>query len=240
MHEITIADRRVGDESRSVNARDLHAFLGVRKDFSDWIKAQLADIFSQRIDYEVFPQPGESGRPRVEYALTLACAKHIAMMSRTAKGVEARDYFIECERRARTAAPALPNFSDPIAAARAWADAKEAEQRASVELAQARPAVAFVERYANAAGTKGFREVCKLLRINENEFREFLTEQRVMYRLGGRLVPYQPHIDAGRFEIKAGVTTDERAHAYSQTRFTPKGIAWIAGLWYARAAQEAA
>lgn len=138
---------------------------------------------------------------------------------------------------AKAATPALPNFTDPVAAARAWADAKEGEQKAlelaqqqATELAAAAPAVAFVNRYVDANGSKGFREVCKLLRVNEREFGIWLIDREIMYRLGGKLTPRQKHIDAGRFEIKAGVNT-ANDHAFNQTRFTTKGVTWIAGEW---------
>lgn len=135
------------------------------------------------------------------------------------------------ELEAKVALPQLPNFSDPVAAARAWADAKESEQKALVQLEAAKPAVEFVGRYVESEGSKGFREVCKLLSANENEFREFLIDKRIMYRLAGRMTPFAPHLDAGRFEVKTGVSDSE--HAYTQAKFTPKGIAWVAGLWTA-------
>lgn len=135
------------------------------------------------------------------------------------------------ELEAKVALPQLPNFNDPVAAARAWADAKECEQKALVQLEAAKPAIEFVERYVDADGSKGFREVCKLLAANENEFREFLIDKRIMYRLAGRMMPFAPHMDAGRFEVKTGVSDSE--HAYTQAKFTPKGVAWVAGLWTA-------
>ncbi|KDP84210.1 antirepressor [Cupriavidus sp. SK-3] len=141
------------------------------------------------------------------------------------------------ELEARSAAPALPNFSDPIAAARAWADVKEAEQKALVLLEEQRPAVEFMGRYVEASGSMGFREVCKLLRANEREFKQFLLDEDVMYPLSGRLAPCSPHLHAGRFEVKTGVAANE--HAYTQARFTPKGIAWVAGLWFERQAAGA-
>lgn len=135
------------------------------------------------------------------------------------------------------AVAALPNFSDPVAAARAWADAKEREQVALIQIEQqqaqiaaAAPAVEFVGRYVQSEGLKGFREVCKLLKANETDFRIFLMDQKVMYRLAGKLTAYQPHIDAGRFAIKAGISRTNE-HAYNDCRFTPKGVEWIAGEW---------
>ncbi|QDP46045.1 MAG: putative antirepressor protein KilAC domain protein [Prokaryotic dsDNA virus sp.] len=131
----------------------------------------------------------------------------------------------------QVAKPALPDFTNPVEAARAWADEVESKLRAEAALEHAKPAVEFVERYVSAdSGNKGFRQVAKLLQANEREFRAFLQDSRVMYRLGGEWMPYQQHIDADRFVVKTGVT-DDGGHSYSQAKFTPKGVNWIAGLW---------
>ncbi|MPS98586.1 MAG: phage regulatory protein/antirepressor Ant [Pseudomonas sp.] len=141
------------------------------------------------------------------------------------------------------AAPALPDFSNPVVAARAWADAKESELRTAEALAIAAPKAEFVDRYVEAdSGAKGFRQVAKLLKANEHEFRAWLQDQKVMYRLGGEWTAYQNHIDAGRFVVKTGVATNSE-HAFNTTKFTPKGVQWIAGEWakhQVAARQEAA
>lgn len=133
------------------------------------------------------------------------------------------------ELESAVAAPpaALPDFTNPAAAARAWADEVEAKQVLQLELAAAAPAIEFVEKYADATGTKGFRQVAKLLKVKENAFREFLLDKKIMYRLGAELTPAAPHLDAGRFVVKAGKS--EGGHAYNAARFTTKGITWIAG-----------
>ena len=125
--------------------------------------------------------------------------------------------------------PQLPNFSNPAEAARAWADEVEAKQAAITLIEQQKPAVEFVERYVAAdSGSKGFRQVAKLLKANEAHFRAFLLEKRIMYTLDGERMPYQHHTDAGRFEVKTGVAGD---HVFNQAKFTAKGVNWIAGLW---------
>ncbi|MDR5800596.1 phage antirepressor KilAC domain-containing protein [Caballeronia sp. LZ001] len=118
--------------------------------------------------------------------------------------------------------------------------AEQAEQieRQTAQIEAQKPAVEFVDRYGDAGGSKSFREVCKLLAAKENEFRAFLHGSGIVYRLNGRLMPYQHHLNAGRFEIRAGVTQDENAYAFNQTRFTPKGVEWIAGKWMARQLAE--
>lgn len=123
----------------------------------------------------------------------------------------------------------LPDFSSPAAAARAWAEQYELQQAANQALAIAAPKVEFVDRYVEASGLKGFRQTAKLLRANEARFREFLLDKKIMYRMGGEWQAYQQHIDAGRFDIKTGTT--DGGHAFNQTKFTPKGVTWVAGLW---------
>lgn len=123
------------------------------------------------------------------------------------------------------AAPRLPQtFSQALRLAAAQAETIEA-QAAQLELA--RPDVAFVAGYvASTTGSKGFREVCKLLKANESDFREFLLDRKIMYRLNGAWTPHATHLDAERFEVKTGVKGE---HVFSQAKFTGKGVQWVAG-----------
>ncbi len=92
------------EEVNTVNSRELHKVLEIKKDYSDWIKAQINSLgLEENIDYTLFPQKGENpnlwgGRPSKDYIISLDCAKHIAMASRTIKGKEVRKYFIEVEK----------------------------------------------------------------------------------------------------------------------------------------------
>jgi len=123
----------------------------------------------------------------------------------------------------------LPDFSNPAAAARAWAEQFELQQQANQALAIAAPKVEFVDKYVESTGLKGFRQTAKLLGANEARFREFLLDKKIMYRMGGEWQAYSGHIDAGRFDVKTG--TSDSGHAFNQTKFTPKGVTWVAGLW---------
>lgn len=126
--------------------------------------------------------------------------------------------------------PALPDFSNPAAAARAWAEQYELTAKANEALALAAPKVEFVDQYVESTGSMTFRQVCKLLGANEREFREFLRANGIMYKLGGEWTAYASHIDAGRFEVKTGTAT-HNDHAYTSARFTPKGVEWVSALW---------
>lgn len=115
-------------------------------------------------------------------------------------------------------------------ALRLAADLAEQKEQLTLQLAVAAPKVEFVDRYCSASGSLSFRQVAKLLKAKETEFRLFLIENDIMYRLGGALTPRHQHIDAGRFEVKTG-TSNTSNHAFSQARFTAKGVKWIGGLW---------
>ncbi|EJD6391805.1 phage antirepressor KilAC domain-containing protein [Proteus mirabilis] len=123
-------------------------------------------------------------------------------------------------------------------ALRLAADLAEQKQIAEQKLAIAAPKAEFVDRYVQATGLLGFRETSKLLKVKENFFREFLLSKRIMYKLAGKLTPYSEHLEAGRFDVKTG-ENQINGHAYTQVKFTPKGIQWIAGL-LAREQLEAA
>ncbi|HHN5906596.1 TPA: phage antirepressor KilAC domain-containing protein [Enterobacter hormaechei] len=105
-----------------------------------------------------------------------------------------------------------------------------AEQKAALEnkLAIAAPKAEFVDHYVEASGLIGFREAAKLLKVKESDFRLFLLDHGIMYRLAGKMTPYAQHLDAGRFTVKTGEAGN--GHAFTQVKFTPKGIQWIAGL----------
>lgn len=135
------------------------------------------------------------------------------------------------ELEAAVAQPA-PTFKLPTTfseALRLAAEQAEKIEAQALQLQHQKPAVEFVDRYTVATGLKGVREVCKILNANERQFVDWMTESGIMYRLAGRLTPYQPHIDAGRFLVKTGLSGD--GHAFSSPKFTAKGVSWVAGEW---------
>lgn len=122
---------------------------------------------------------------------------------------------------------ALPkSFADAL---RLAADQQEQIEQQAQQLAIAAPKVEFVDKYVEATGLKGFRQVAKLLGAKENALGEFLESQKIMYRLSGERVPYANHIDAGRFSVKTGHA--DNGHAFNSAKFTPKGVQWLAELW---------
>jgi len=116
---IVIQPKQIGNEKiNSVDARDLHSRLGVKKDFTSWIKGNINKLnLVEDVDY-LLTQKGEqlpSGTKYIsEYILTLDAGKHIAMMTNTETAHDIRRYFIEFEKAHKVIVPQLP--TDPIMA----------------------------------------------------------------------------------------------------------------------------
>ena len=160
------------------------------------------------------------------YILDKRQSMAVAAVLNTALLMRVIDRWQELESAVQTPA-ALPDFSNPAAAARAWAEQYEISTAAQEQLQLAAPKIAFVDKYVESTGNKGFREVAKLLKIKEPAFRIFLADNFIMYQLAGSWTAYQKHVDAGRFHVSTGTKNE---HAYNTVKFTPKGVAWIGQL----------
>lgn len=101
MQELIKIEKRIigAEETNSVNGRDLHKALEIKKQYSDWINAQIKRAgLRENVDYVTLKVAGSNGRPSKEYILTTDSSKHIAMMSQGQKAKEVRDYFIAVEK----------------------------------------------------------------------------------------------------------------------------------------------
>lgn len=90
-----------GISQLAVNARELHSFLNVGRDFSNWIKGRINQyVFVENQDYIVtLAKTGERKNVvMTEYHLTLNTAKELAMVENNEQGRKVRRYFIECEK----------------------------------------------------------------------------------------------------------------------------------------------
>jgi len=236
-----------GEPVNTVNARDLHESLGVGKDFSDWIKQQVdraklkEDTHFIRIS-GLLPQKGEqveggirslggAGLNRIDYFLTIDAAKHIAMMANTDKGSEVRDYFIECERRAKN--PALSLTRSDLARMILESEAEKAALEAEMEALASKvevmtPKAEGFQRIADADGLHGVREAAKILGYAERKFVGYLMSHEWAYRNtpGGSLLGYAGRVKSLDVDHKVSTVrqSDGSDRTCVQMVFTPKGL----------------
>lgn len=128
--------------------------------------------------------------------------------------------------------PALPDFTNPAEAARAWAT--QFEQRAALEhkVAVDAPKVEAHDRLAAAEGDLCIRAAAKCLKLPERKFTSWIVEHGWAHRHGGgkRLTGYAEKEKAGL--VRHRVKTIERScgehEAVSQLLFTPRGMISLA------------
>ncbi|WP_349934562.1 antA/AntB antirepressor family protein [Acetobacter sp. A11-2] len=111
------AEGMIGNRSAlTVNARDLHTGLQVRRDFSNWIKGRVSRFgFVEHQDFESYADlsspdlasPKARAQETKEYRLTLDMAKELSMVENNEKGRLARRYFIWREQQALSAQPSV-------------------------------------------------------------------------------------------------------------------------------------
>lgn len=88
-----------GETVQTVNARDFHAFLKIRLPFLTWMKQYIKKYeWVDNTDYLIFTHSGpHAGRPCKDYVLTLEKAKEMAILTRTEKGRELREYLMKLD-----------------------------------------------------------------------------------------------------------------------------------------------
>lgn len=237
---IQVAGRQIGSETiQTVNARDLHAFLEVGKDFSTWIKDRISQYgFVERHDFalHLLPNFGEKGQGRStkEYAISLDMAKELAMVERNEKGKRARQYFIECERRSKAMTDPMYVLSDPAAMRGLLLTYSEKVLSLEVENGEMRPKVAALDRISTADGSTCITNAAKTLQMRPKDMFLWMQANQWIYkRAGGTAwVAYQHRIQSGMLEHKVTTVTrsDGTEKVVEQVLVTPKGMARLAEM----------
>ncbi|CUP06702.1 phage anti-repressor [Clostridium baratii] len=83
----------------TLSARELHNFLEVTERFNNWFNRQLQYGFEENRDYvgcKVFNTLAK--QELLDYEIKLDMAKEIAMIQRSEKGKQARQYFLQVEK----------------------------------------------------------------------------------------------------------------------------------------------
>ena len=122
------------------------------------------------------------------------------------------DRWQELEKKSQ---PQIPtNFAEALQLA--------ADQAKALELAA--PKVAFVDNFVETGTTKTLRETAKILNYPERKMIALMIDHDILYRMSGKLLPYQKYHEQKLFEVKTG---ERNGHAFTQTRVTTKGLAWL-------------
>ena len=223
------------DLQQAVSARELYQFLEPTERFSNWFDRQVQYGFEEGVDYlgcKVFNTLAK--QELQDYLMSVDMAKEVSMIQRSDKGKQARQYFIECEKKLSKQVFQLPDFTNPAEAARAFADQYEQKQIAMQKLAIAEPKAKALDVIDSSEGALNIRDTAKTLGVGQKKFIEWALRNEWLYRDSkNKLQAYSKRIQQGYMEIKAVTynSNNYNQRATTQAVFTPRGLVRLSKIF---------
>jgi len=221
------------DLIQAVNARELHQYMEISRDFSTWINGRIDQFnFTQGEDFMVDSIPqngGKGGRPSVEYFITIDMAKELSMVERNEKGKQVRKYFIECEKRFKES---TLTENPLLQLANAVLTAQGIIQQQTQKLLIAEPKAAALDLISGSDDSRCIRDTAKELKIKPSVLTQYLISNGWIYRQSrddaklGKVMAYQHRIDQGLIE-HCSVVIEQKGQTKLATsvKITGKGFA---------------
>ncbi|HEM5295770.1 TPA: phage antirepressor KilAC domain-containing protein [Streptococcus suis] len=209
-----------------VSGRQLHEALEVKTPYSMWFDRMVEYGFTENQDFllnNFVKQTGRGGHNKVDHIIKLDMAKEIAMIQRTDRGKQVRQYFIQVEK----------DFNSPekiMARALLLADKKVHQLEAQIEADK--PKVLFADAVSASHSSILVGDLAKLIsqngfKIGANRLFAWLRENGYLIKRKGSdwNMPTQKSMELGLFEIKETTITHADGHiSISKTvKVTGKG-----------------
>lgn len=196
-----------------VSGRQLHEALDVKTKYADWFNRMIDYGFAENQDFLLLKteqQTGRGGHNKVDHVIKLDMAKEIAMIQRTERGKQVRQYFIQVEK----------DFNSPekiMARALLMADQKVHKLEAQIEAD--RPKVLFAEAVSASHTSILVGELAKLLKQNgvdmgANRLFNWLRAHGYLIKRNGRdwNMPTQKSVEMGLIRVKETSITHADGH----------------------------
>ena len=248
---IKIRTDRTGQPA--VSGRALHQFLEVETPYTKWFNRMVEYGFVENQDFGLVTQKRATNNPKnpwteiTDHAISLSMAKELCMIQRTDKGKEARQYFIDCERRLKEGKPALTG-DELILAAVTELQSRVSKLTQTVATQQEqneadKPKVLFAGAVATSKDSILVGELAKILKqngvdIGQNRLFERLRSEGYLHKTGSAYnMPTQRSMDLKLFRIKETAITHSDGHiSISKTpKVTGKGQVYFVNKFLGRA-----
>lgn len=219
-----------GTEQQTVNARELHAFLEVGKDFSNWIKDRIEkygfieDLDFVKIDSPKLANQRGGDRRSIEYHISLSMAKELCMVERNEKGKQARLYFIECEKIAKEKSQPIAIPQTLPEALRLAADLAEKNQKLLEEQKINAPKVDYCDQIVADNGAMTITKAAKVIGYPPRKFKDYIRQNGWLYANAD--TPMQHVITSGYMVLRYAHWTDNDGNPVEKpyAHITAKGM----------------
>lgn len=170
---------------QAVMGRDLHAFLEVQSNYTTWINRLIEKYgFVEGQDFIPKMEESSGGRPSENHILTMDMAKEISMVQNNAKGREARQYFIECEKRYQ--AGEMSELDEAKLVQKALQITYRQVRELEAVNAEMQPKANYFDEFVADEDLIQFRTLANQLEIKESALRQILIDHKWIYRVEGK------------------------------------------------------
>jgi len=210
-----------------VNGRDLHEFLEVKDNYTDWFKRMIEYGFTEDIDFIGKIRESTGGRPSTDHHLKLNMAKEIAMIQRTDKGKEARLYFLELELAWNTPEKI---FARALAIADKMMKIKDGTIRVQEQLiSELKPLADYTDIILKNKGLVTITQISKDYGMSGFEMNQLLYGFKIQYKLGEQWLMYAKYQSCGytHSETVNYKHSDGRSDIKMMTKWSQKGRLFI-------------
>lgn len=219
---------KINSENK-VDGHELHDFLQVETPFKKWIDRMIEYGFVEGTDFWTKMSESTGGRPATEYEMTISMAKEICMIQRNERGKQARQYFIECEKRLKALNPPL-TLEEQMA--RGLLAAQKMLDQTKLELTQAKQLVHELQPKATyydlVLQNKSLLSVTKIAKDYGRSaiwLNTKLHEYGIQFKQGDQWFLYQRYAQNGYTQSDTHVIDD--THSRMNTKWTQKGRLFI-------------
>lgn len=194
-----------------VSGRQLHEGLEIGTRYNDWFARMLGYGFQENQDYIPITQKRVTAQGNettyIDHVLKLDMAKEIAMIQRSEKGKQIRQYFIQVEKEWNSPEKVMARAL--IMANNQLSIATEQIQVLEGKIEEMKPAVVVKETLESSKDAILVGELAKILKqnginIGQNRLFEWMRENGYLIKRKGTdyNMPTQKSMDLGLFEIK--------------------------------------
>ena len=222
-----------------VSARELHGFLEVKTRFNDWIVRMCEYGFQENIDYSILSSGNPNGGlPIKDYAITIDMAKEISMIQRSEKGKQARQYFINCEKKLKEInQPKLPTtYKEALLQLVAAEEEKERLQLANKQqeqiIGELKPKADYTDVILKSKSLVTTTQIAKDYGMSGRDFNKKLHELKVQYKQNEQWLLYSKYHDKGytHSETIAITRSNGIKDTKMNTKWTQKGRLFLYDL----------